>query len=104
MITLHYITTQQTARRRKKETTYNNTDYTADINTNPNTINNAQIKTNIKHIRTTIVNTYPNNRKHNKVTNTIPLKVHHSETTLSRAIRRALAQLRTNDAPPYFHI
>ena len=89
---LHYITTP----RRKKQTTYNNTDYTTDIDTNPNTIDTTKIKTNKKHIRTTIVSTYLNNRQHNKVTNTIPITVHHSETTLPRATRRTMAQLRTN--------
>ena len=38
--------------------------------------------TNVKHIHTTIVGTYLNNRQHNKVTNTIPRQVHYSETTL----------------------
>ena len=64
-------------RRRRK----NNINYTTNINTNPNTIDDAKIKTNMKHIHTTIVSTYLNNRQHNKVTNTIPLTVHHSETT-----------------------
>ena len=36
----------------------------------------------MKHIQTTIVSTYLNNRQYNKVTNIIPLTVHHSETTL----------------------
>ena len=68
-------------------------------NTNPNNKNNAQIETNMKHIHTTIVDTYLNNRKHNKVTNTIPLNVYHSETTLPRATCRILAQLSTNKCP-----
>ena len=97
--TLHYITTQQTTLRRKKQTIYNNTDYTTDIDTNPKTIDDAKIKTTIKHIHITIVSTYLNNRQHNKVTNTIPLTVHHSETTLPRATRRNLTQLRTNKCP-----
>ena len=53
----------------------------------------------MKHIHTTIVSTYLNNRQHNKVTKTIPLTVHHSETTLTLAARRTLAQLRTNKCP-----
>ena len=53
----------------------------------------------MKHIHTNIVSTYLNNRQHNKVTNTIPLTVHHSETTLPRATRRTLAQLSTNKCP-----
>ena len=57
------------------------------------------IITNMKHIHTTIVNTYLNNRQHNKITNTIPLTLHHSETTLSRATRHTLAQLRPNKCP-----
>ena len=50
-------------------------------------------------IHTTIVNTYLSNRQHNKVANIIPLTAHHSETTLARATRHTLAQLRTNKRP-----
>ena len=87
---LHYITIP----RRKKQTTYNNTDYTRDIDTN----DDVKITTNMKHIHTTIVRKYLN-----KVTNTIPPTVHHFETTLSRATHRTLAQLRTNNIPYYTH-
>ena len=38
----------------------------------PNTIDDAKIKTNMKHIHTTIFSTYLNNRQHNKVTDTPP--------------------------------
>ena len=37
----------------------------------------------MKHINTTIVSTYLNNRQHNKVTNIIPLTVHHSQSNSS---------------------
>ena len=73
----------------------NNAEYTTDIDTNPNTIDDAKIMTNMKQIHTAISNTYLNNRQHNKVTNTISLTVHHSETTLSRTTRRTLAKRRT---------
>ena len=75
-----YTTSRQTTPRPKKQTSYNNTEYTTNIDTNPNTI----------------VSTYLNNQQHNKVTNIIPLTVHHSETTLPRASRHTLAQPRTN--------
>ena len=58
----------------------------------------------MKHIYTTIVNTYLNNRTHNKFTNTLRINVHHFETTLPRATRRSLSQLRTNNVPSSFHI
>ena len=48
------------------------------ILTKHHTIDDAKIMTNMKYIHTTIVNTYLNNRQHDKVTNTIPLTVHHS--------------------------
>ena len=67
---------------------HNNTDYTTDIDTDSNTIDDANI-----------VSSYINNRQHNTVINTIPLPVHHSETTLPLATRRSLAQLRTNKCP-----
>ena len=65
---LHYITTQQTTPRRKKQTTHNTTDYSADIDTDPNSIDDAKNKTNMKHIHicTTLVSTCFNNRQHNK--------------------------------------
>ena len=97
--TLHHITTQQIKLRHKKQIPYNNTDYTTHIDINPNTIDDAKIKTNRKHIHTTIVSPYLNNRQHNKVTNTIPLTIHHSETTLPSATRHTLVQLRTNKCP-----
>ena len=49
-----------------------------DIDTNPNIIDDAKIKTNMKHIHATIGSTYLCNQQHNKVTNTILLTVHHS--------------------------
>ena len=66
--------------------TFNNTNYTTYINKNSNTINNAQLKTNMKRKRkhTTIVNTYHNSRNHNEITNTKPVNAHHSETTRPR--------------------
>ena len=45
----------------------------------------------MKHIHT-IVKTYLNNQQYNKVTNTIPLTVHHSKPTVRRATRHTLAQ------------
>ena len=66
--------------RNKQHTTTHTTPQT--LTQTPNSIDYAKIKTNMKHIHTTIVSTYLNNRQHNKVTNTIPLTVHHSETKL----------------------
>ena len=97
---LHYITTQQTTPRCKKQTTYNNTD----INTNPNTIDDIKIKTNMKHIHTTIVNTYLNNQKYNKVTNTLPFTVHHFEPTLPIALVVPWPNSEQTNVPSYFHI
>ena len=95
----HYTTSQQTTPRRKKQTHTTTQTTPQTLTENPNTIDDATIKTNMKHIHTTIVSIYLNNRQHNKVTNTIPLTVHHSETTLTRATRHTLAQLRTNKYP-----
>ena len=52
----------------------------------------------------TIFNTYLNNQRHNKETNTIPLNVHHSETTLPRETRRTLVQLRKTNVPSHIYI
>ena len=87
--------TQQATPKLMKQTTFN---YTTDINTNYNTINNTQMKTNLKHIHDTIVNIY-SQTEITKITNTIPLSVYHTETTLPIATRHILAQLRTNQCP-----
>ena len=44
----------------------------------------------------TSLNTYLDNQNYNKIRNTVPLKIHHSETILCRT---SLAQLRTNKCP-----
>ena len=96
---LHYMTTQQATPRLKikKQTTFNNTNYTTYINTNPNTINYAQNKpeTHTHHHSQHI----PQQPKTLKNTNTIPLNVHYYEATLPRTIRRTLAQFRTDKCP-----
>ena len=81
---LHYITPQQTTPRRKKQTTYNNTDYNTNIDANPNTIDAAKIRTNMKRIHTTIVNI-----KHQQPTTQ---QCHKHHTTHSTSLR--------NNTPP----
>ena len=85
-ITLHHTTTNNTGMQETNNIPQHRLYHR--LNTNPNTINNAQIKTNIKHIYTTILNTYLNNRKHDKVTNTIALSLYHSASTIPSATRR----------------
>ena len=53
----------------------------------------------MKHIRTAMDNTGLDGLQHSKVTDTIPLAVHHSEATMPRAGCRALAQLGTSRCP-----
>ena len=97
---LHYITSQQTTPRRKKQTTFNSTDYSTNILTqlqhHKQRTNQNKHETHTHHHS----QTYFKNRIHNKVTNTIPLNVHHSEmTTLPCATCGTLAQLKTNKCP-----
>ena len=73
--TIHYLTIPM----RKKQTPYN-TDYITDFNTN--TIHNAQIKTNMNPIHTSIVNTE----------NTTKSQIYHSPYITPMKTRHTLAQ------------
>ena len=66
------ITTNNTPDIRNKQHTTTHTDYTTDIDRNTNTIDDAKIKTSMKHIHTTLVSTYLNNRQHSTAQPVVP--------------------------------
>ena len=87
-----------------KHTTYfstilNNSRYTTNIPTDPHTITTTDIKTNMRHIHTSIVSRHPDTRGNNKILRTPPPHISSSEERLPRLTRRTLAQLRTNKSP-----
>jgi hypothetical protein len=96
---LHDLTLQPPPQRLQKQTIYHNQDYTINIETDPLTVNETEIKQNMKTIHSTIVQTY-NQKKHiNKVINMLAPPINSSECTLPRPTRRTLAQLRTGKSP-----
>jgi len=97
---LHHLTHQDTSRRHKKQTIYdNNNNYTTNIDTTPDNTTTETIKQNMKTIHTQTVQTYINNKQINKVLNRTPPEIDKHEQTLPKHTRRQLAQLRTNKSP-----
>ena len=97
---LHYLTNQPDYPRLMKQTTFNrNNNYTVQIDTDPNTVDEDTTKTNLKTIHTTIVRNHLRDRPDNKVLNRQAPDIDQTEETLPRQTRRRLAQLRTNKSP-----
>ena len=72
---------------------------TQNISTYPHTITTTDIKTNVRHIHTSIVFMHLDTRGNNKILRTPPPHTSSSEERLPRLTRRTLAQLRTNKSP-----
>ena len=66
---LHKLTIHPHTPRLKKQTTFNNTKYTTNIDTHPDTVTQQQISVNSTQIHTNIVQSHLMQRNHNK-TNT----------------------------------
>ena len=77
---------------------FNNGRYT-NIPTDPHTVTTTDIKTNMRHIHTSIVSRHLATRGNNKILRTPPPHTSSSEEILTRLTRRTLAQLRTNKSP-----
>ena len=82
-----------------KNTIFNNGRYTTNIPTDPHTITTTDIKTNMRHIHTSIVSRHLATRGINKILRTPPPHISSSEEILPRLTRRTLAQLRKNKSP-----
>ena len=96
---LHKHTTYFNTPRQKKTTIFNNGRYTTNIPTYPHTVTTTDIKTNMRHIHTSIVSRHLATRGNNKILRTPPPHTSSSEKILPRLTRRTLAQLRTNKSP-----
>ena len=95
-----YTNTQHTSTLQgSKPTIFNNGRYTKNIPTDPHTVTTADIKTNMRHIHTSIVSMHLATRGNNKILRTPPPHTISSEERLPRPTRRTLAQLRTNKSP-----
>ena len=82
-----------------KKTIFNNGRYTTNIPTDPHTVTTTDIKTNMRHIHTSIVSRHLGTRGNNKILRTPAPHISSSEERHSRLTRRTLAQLRTNKSP-----
>ena len=96
---LHKHTTYFNTPRLKKNTIFNKGRYTTNIPTDPHTVTTTDIKTNMRHIHTSIVSMHLVTRGNNKILRTPPPHTSSSEEILPHLTRRTLAQLRTNKSP-----
>ena len=85
--------------RLKKQTTFNNINYTTNIDKHQNTVTQEQITANLTQIHSSIVQTHLLQCNHNKIIQQFAPKISPSELSLPRETRRTLAQLRTNKSP-----
>ena len=95
---------------RLKNTIFNNGRYTTNIPTDPHTDTTTDMKTNMRHMHTSIVSRHLATRGINKIPHTPPPHISSSEDILPCLTRRTLAQLRRNksylhkvDAPNHIH-
>ena len=77
--------------------------YTTNIPAYPQTITATDIKTNMRHIHTSIVSRHLATRGHNKILRTPPPHIRSADQILPRLSRRTLAQLRTNNLSSLNH-
>ena len=84
---------------RLQNTIFNNGRYTTNIPTDPRTITTTYLKTNMRHIHTSIVSRHLVTAGNNKIMRTPPPHISSSEEILPRLTRRTLGQLRTNKSP-----
>ena len=95
-----YTNTQHTSTLQGlKNTIFNNVRYTTNIPTDPHTVTTTDIKTNMRHIHTSIVSRHLATRGNNKILRPPPPHTSSSEERLPRRTRRTIAQLRTNKSP-----
>ena len=97
--TLHALTRQQPTPRLKKQTAFNNSSYTHNLDTLPENVTEDEIKENLNIIHAHHVAEHLNSQPINKVLNQPAPLIHKSEADLDHSTRRTLAQLRTNKSP-----
>ena len=82
-----------------KNVIHNNGRYTRNISIEPHTVTTTDIKTNKRHIHTSIVSRHLAIRDNNKIIRRPLPHISSSEEILHRITRHTLAQLRTNKSP-----
>ena len=83
----------------QKPTIFNNGRYTADIPTDPHAVTKTDMKTNMRHVHTSIVSRHLATGGNGKILRTPPPHTSSSEEKLPRLTRRTLARLGTNGSP-----
>ena len=84
---------------RQKPSIFNNGRYTTHIPTDLHTVTTTDIKTNMRHIHTSIVSRHLATRGNHTIMYTPPPHIRSSEEILPCLTRRTLVQLRTNKSP-----
>ena len=82
-----------------KTTNFNNDRYTTNIPTDTHTIATTNIKTNMRHIHTSIVSRHLATGDNNKILRTPSPHISNSDGIFPRLTHRTLVQLRTNKSP-----
>ena len=84
---------------KSKNTIFNNGRYITNIPTDPHTVTTTDIKTNMRHIHTSIISVHLTTIGNNKILRTPPTHISSSEEIFPRLTRRSLIQLSTNKSP-----
>ena len=94
-----YTNTQHTSTLQDLKNIFNNGPYTTNIPTDTHTVTTTDIKTNMRHIHTSIVSRQLTTRGNNKILRTPPPHISSSEEILPCLTRYTIAQFRTNKSP-----
>ena len=97
--TLHALTRQLPTPRLKKQTVFNNRNYTYNLDVNHENASAATVKENLRAIHDHHVTETISRQPNNKVLDQPAPPIHKSEEELEHSMRRTLAQLRTNKSP-----
>src|SRR6476469_8558191 len=90
----HPLTKQKSSRRQMKQTIFENTSFTTNLDTNPTDTTETTVQRNIKEIHHSIVENHIQSLKPNKIINQPAPPINKDKQTLLRKTRRTLAQLR----------
>src|SRR6476469_9517897 len=96
---LHSLTKQNPSRRQMKQTIFENTSITTNLDANPTHTTETSVQRNIKDIHHSIVENHIQSFKPNKIINQPTPPINKDEQTLLRKTRRTLAQFKTNKSP-----
>ena len=94
---------KKTLQGKKNNTIFNNGRYTTNISKDPHTFNTAEIKTNMRHIHTSIVSRHLATRGNKKILRTPPPHISSSEERLSASLVAPLPNSEQTNIPSSNH-